>query len=345
MTSPGADEGHCEVTARTSKRVHVVIVNYRCAPLTIDCLTSIADEVATLPGTTATVVDNASGDESVERISGAIRERGWSSWATLLPLDENRGFAAGNNAAIRPVLASAEPPSYVLLLNPDTVARPGAIAALVDCLEREPAVGVAGSYLEHADGSHQPSAYRFPSILGEIDRGLHVTFASHLLRRLMPPLPSANEEGPTDWVSGASMMVRREVFDAIGLLDDGYFLYYEEVDFIHRVRRAGWACWYVPSSRVVHLAGQSTGLTGPSSDGRRRVPAYWFHSRRRYFRKNLGLARTILADLAWGSSFALHRTRRFLFRRTDHDPEKLLADFLRHNVFHAYAGRWDRRIE
>src|SRR5277367_5597369 len=89
----------------------------------------------------------------------------------------------------------------------------------------------------------------------------------------------------TDWVNGASMMVRREVFDSIGLMDEKFFLYYEETDFCLRALEAGWPTWTVPSSRVVHLEGQSTGATGAIAK-RKRVPKYWFDSRRRYFRKH-----------------------------------------------------------
>jgi len=114
----------------------VVIVNYRTADLVIDCLRSIEAEIAGHPGRRVVVTDNASGDGSVDRIAGAIAEQGWGGWAELMPLAGNGGFASGNNAAIRPALAGDDPPRYVLLLNPDTVARPGAIAALLDFLER-----------------------------------------------------------------------------------------------------------------------------------------------------------------------------------------------------------------
>ena len=107
---------------RTNPRLLVVIVNYRTAELTLDCLRSLAAEAAALPGLRAVVVDNASGDDSVDRLAAAVSEY---RWATFLPLAENRGFSAGNNAAIRPALAAADPPDYVLLLNPDTVVRPG----------------------------------------------------------------------------------------------------------------------------------------------------------------------------------------------------------------------------
>src|SRR6478736_3577626 len=110
-------------------RLLIVIVNYRTADLTIDALRAIAPQIA--QSMRAVVTDNLSGDDSVERIERAIAQNNWH-WAGMMPFERNGGFAYGNNAAIRPVLASSDPPEYVLLLNPDTVAREGAIATLLE---------------------------------------------------------------------------------------------------------------------------------------------------------------------------------------------------------------------
>jgi hypothetical protein len=141
----------------------------------------------------------------------------------------------------------------------------------------------------------------------------------------------AKEEAAVDWVSGACLMIRRDVIEAIGLLDEQYFLYYEEVDFCLRAHRAGWPCWYVPASRVMHIGGQSTGV---GVRGRRpgRLPAYFFESRRRYFEKNFGRRHAMLADLAFGVGYALWQLRRWLLRRPDPDPPHLLGDFWRHST-------------
>lgn len=310
--------------------VLVVIVNYRTAGLVIDCLHSLEPEVAGHARARVVVTDNDSGDDSIPRLEAAVRDRGWGAWVEVRALGRNGGFASGNNAAIRPALASAEPPRYVWLLNPDTVARRGALGALVDFLEARPDVGLVGSRLEDPDGTPQRSAFRFPSVLGELEGGLRLGPTTKLLARWVsaPTVPEA--AGRADWVSGASLMVRREVFEAVGLLDEDYFMYYEEVDLCLRARRAGWPCWYVPASRVVHLVGRSSGVSD-RSPSRGRLPRCWFESRRRYFLRNLGAARTVLADLAWTSGFATYRVRQAIQRKPDHDPERLLRDFLRHN--------------
>ena len=331
MTSPAS-------APQAAPRVLVVVVNYRCAGLTIDCLASLEAEAAARPGLAVTVVDNASGDDSAAVIAAAIQGRGWSKWATSLPLGENGGFSRGNNAAILPALTSVAPPRHVLLLNPDTVVRPGAVWSLVDFMDRRPDVGIAGSRLEDPDGTPQTSAFRFPSIMSEIEAGMRFGPVSRLFtRRLLAP-PPPGDAGPTGWVAGASMIVRREVFETIGPLDEGYFLYFEEVDFCLRALRAGWPCWYVPESRVVHLVGQSTGVTDAATSRRRR-PGYWFRARRRYFLKNHGPAKTVAADLAWASSYATYRVRTALQRKPVRDPEKMLWDFVRHNFLLPMVGR------
>jgi len=120
------------------------------------------------------------------------------------------------------------------------------------------------------------------------------------------------------------------VFDAIGLMDERYFLYYEEVDFCLRARRAGWACWYVPASRVVHLVGQASGVTDVKRPAKR-VPRYWFESRSRYFRSNHGWLYERMASLAWAVGFGLWRVRRRLQGKPDTDPPHMLWDFVRFN--------------
>jgi N-acetylglucosaminyl-diphospho-decaprenol L-rhamnosyltransferase len=308
----------------------IVIVNYRTADLTIDCLSSLKAEVEALPGARAIVTDNASDDDSVQRIGAAIRAHGWEGWTSLRPLEQNGGFASGNNAAIRPALQESDPPRYVLLLNPDTIVRPGALEVLVDFMDTHPDVGLAGSRLEEPDGTPQRSAFRFPSILGELEGGLRLGPVSRLLADWVTAPPVPEGQCPVDWVAGASLIIRREVFASIGLLDERYFMYFEEVDFCLRARRAGWPCWYVPESRVVHLVGQSSGVTDRRAI-RRRLPAYWFHSRRHYFLANHGRAKTFLANLAWTGAFATYRVRQILQRKPDRDPERMLRDFIRHN--------------
>jgi GT2 family glycosyltransferase len=308
----------------------IVIVNFRTAGLTIDCLRSLEPEVAARPGTRVIVTDNCSGDHSLAQLQEAITNSGWQSWVELRPLERNGGFAYGNNEAVRAALNGRSPPEFFLLLNPDTVVRPGALDPLVDLLRQNPQVGIIGSRLEDPDGTVQRSAFRFPSLLGELEDALRLGLATKVLQRWRVAPPAASVRHATDWVAGASMLVRREVFERIGLLDEAFFMYYEEVDFCRRAGLAGWSCWYEPASRVVHLVGQASGVTDRKQ--RRRRPAYWFESRRRYFQKHHGMVYTALADVAWAGGYFLWRCRRFVQRKEDRDPPHLLSDFVRQST-------------
>lgn len=320
------------IQLKTSNSLLVVIVNYRTANLVINCLRSLADEVKSLSGVSVVVVDNASGDNSVEQIGTAIKTEGWGEWASLIPSKYNGGYASGNNLAIRPVLESNNPPSYFYLLNPDTEVRPGALQTLVEFMDRHREVGIAGSSLELEDGQAWPIAFRFPTLLSELDSGLRLGIVSQLLSRWVIARTMTEEACQVDWLPGASMMIRREVFESVGLMDEEYFLYYEETDYCLQAKKAGWSCWYVPQSRVMHIAGQSTGVTAKNSQNKR-LPKYWFESRQRYFVKNYGWLYSALTDAVWIVSFTLWRIRRVIQRKPDLDPQNYLSDFIGNSVF------------
>jgi GT2 family glycosyltransferase len=312
----------------------IVVVNYRTADLTVDCLRSLRPEVEGEPGVRVAVVDNSSGDGSADHLAAAVAENGWGGWVTHLPLDHNGGFAAGNNAAIRPALASADPPRYVWMLNPDTLVRPGVVRAVLSFLDARPDVGLVGTRVENPDGTVQSSWFPFPSPLVEFEQTVRLRAVSRLLHGRVWSLEPPAERAPVDWVSGASLVIRREVFDAVGLLDERYFMYFEEVDLCLRAARAGWPCWYLPTACVAHLAGQSSGVSNPN-EPRKRRPPYWFAARRRYYLTNHGQLRMALADIAWTAAFLLYRLRMALQGRPDTEPRLLLWDFIRFNFLTA----------
>lgn len=319
-----------EPMAPTLSKVRVVIVNFRTPDLTQDCIRSLAGEIEALPGLRISVVDNASGDGSREQLRDFVAARGLVGRVEVIARGENMGFAAGNNAAFLRALEESEPPDYFLLLNPDTIARDGAVRELLAFMERTPGAGIAGSRLEDPDGTPQRSAFRFPSLLGELESSVRLGLLTRCLETwvVAPPVPETVVQA--DWVAGASLLVRREVLEAVGLMDEGYFLYYEETDFCLAARRAGWTCHYVPSSRVVHLRGRASGVTRPGA--RERRPRYWFESRRRYFVKNHGKLYAACADLLWIAGLVSWRLRSFFQGRADAEPRHLLRDFIQHSV-------------
>lgn len=305
--------------------VGVIIVNYRTPSLVVECLLSlVAEDVRVV------VVDNASGDDSLAIINAAVLAAGWS-WVEVVAHPHNHGFAAGNNVGLRYFLTTAAPPKYFWLLNPDTVVRAGACRPLVAFLETNRDVGIVGSRLEDPDGTPQTSAFRFPSLLGEVENNTRVGIVTRALTYFRVPIVPKDQPHPADWVSGASLMLRREVFDSVGPLDDGYFLYFEETDYCRRARTLGWRIWHIPASRVVHLEGQSTGITGRHTVPRRR-PTYWFDARSRYFRKHHGTTYTLFADLLFIVCFAFWRGQRWLRRKPDPDPPHFLRDFVSHAI-------------
>lgn len=305
----------------------IVIVNFRTPELVIDCLRSLSSQVDALGNGRVIVVDNKSGDDSVEKLSASIDSENWGAWAEVKPMDRNGGFAYGNNAGIRLALAAPKRGDYVLLLNPDTIVHPDAIKALVAFMDANPEVGIAGSRLENAAGGIDCSAHRTPSPLGELNGSARLGLISRLLHRYAVSPPVRDEAHECDWVSGASMLIRREVLEEIGPMDEGYFLYFEEVDFCCRARAAGWSVWYVPESRVLHLEGAATGIRV----GARRRAAYWYDSRRRFFIKHYGVVGLMLADLLWAAgrlSFLLRGLLRRGGAGSERDPEWFMVDLL-----------------
>ena len=316
-------------------QVLVVILNYRMPGLAIECLRSVKPEVSGLSGVRAVVVDNASGDGSAAQIKAAVREGGWSSWASVLAMDHNDGYAAGNNAAIRVALQQSQSPEYVLILNPDTLVHPGALGRLLAFMESHPEAGIAGPAIVGPDGELQCSAHNSPTPWTELDAASGAGLARRLGQGPVSPTPSA-EAHPCQWVSGSCMLVRRQVFEQVGLLDEGYFLYYDEVDFCTRAGRAGWQCWYVPEARITHLEGSSTGIRQP----RKRRAAYWYDSRRRFFVKTYGIGGLLLADVLWviGRTILMARRLAGLAGNTRSDPAWFAWDLLGGDVKALFTG-------
>ena len=309
--------------------VVVVIVTYRSAQLTIDSLRSV-DSERTNSGLKirAVVVDNASGD--LPTIAEAVAANGWSAWVTCILAPRNGGFAYGNNLGIQRAYATGIP-DFVHLLNPDAQLRPGALRSLVKFLEAHPKVGIVGGSFENLDGSDWPFAFRFPSLLSELDTRLELGLVTHLLRPWVVPRIMTKAAQPVDWVSGASMMIRPSVFEAIGGLDENYFLYFEETDFCFRAKQAGYPTWYVPESRVMHISGQSTNVDERNA-APKRMPPYWFESRRRFFAVTYGFPLAIMIDIVALSAHVLGWFKRILLLRTRTAIPHFLRDLAYHSI-------------
>ena len=281
-------------------KIAIVIVNYRTADLTRQCLASLKSESALLPGLEVVVVDGGSGDGSDTTVERTIANPDFRQWVSLLPLSVNGGFGWANNQAILRLLQSPDPPEFIHMLNPDTIVEEGSVARLAAYLISHPRTAVVGSQLLEVDGSLSGSAFHFPSVRGEFARGARTGFLDTLLK--VPSVEiAASEAREVDWVTGASFMVRSEALREVGLFDEGFFLYHEEVELMWRLRRHGWEIAVEPRSRVRHVGGASTGVDGRQAKGqfRPRRPAYWYRSRSRLFGLTRGVWGTSLAYLLW----------------------------------------------
>tara|TARA_R100001039_G_scaffold39214_1_gene45253 strand:- start:29902 stop:30816 length:915 start_codon:yes stop_codon:yes gene_type:complete len=287
------------------------------------------------------IVDNNSPDDSLAILEKFLSSHELTEVVRLIASDSNDGFSAGNNKAIKTSIEEYKTkPSYVWLLNPDTYLFEHSFTPLVNCMMDKPKVGILGSRLESEDGVYQCSGFRYHTATSELLSALRLGFLDNLFEKyLVSPKALISSKQKLDWVAGASMFVRYKVFEDTGGMDETYFLYFEETDFCLQAKRAGWECWYVPESRVVHYVGQSTGVVSGDVQRRRR-PKYWFQSRQYYFKKNYGVIYTMLADLAWGLGFSLLKLRYLIQRKKRTDPEHMLRDFWRNSIFLSWLDRF-----
>ena len=270
----------------------VIIVSFNTRDLLRACLRSVERAAAAAPRTEVIVVDNGSQDGSRPMVRAEFA-------GVRLIESENVGFAAGNNKGI-----AAASGRFFLMLNPDTEVLDDALNALVRFMDRHPQAGACGGRLLNADGSFQHSAFRFPNLwmsFFDFFNINHRVINSRLNGRYPPSLYRG---GPfqIDHPLGACLLVRREALQQVGLMDDGFFMYCEEIDWCLRIKRAGWQIWHVGDAPVIHHGCQST------NQFRHRMFVELHRSRGRFFAKHysplfcqanrwvvrLGLAREML---------------------------------------------------
>ena len=263
----------------------VVIVSWNVCDLLRRCLASVLgasqpadDDLAPMsdsePSIEIIVVDNASTDGSPEMVRAEFPQ------VRLIANPDNRGFTAGNNQGL--VESTGR---FLLLLNPDTEIVGAALSTMMAYMDAHPEVGALGPRLCYPDGSLQPSRRRFPTLATALVESTVVQEwwrDNPLLRRYYMADTPDEAIQPVDWVVGACLLVRREVYDQVGGLDEGFFMYSEEMDWCKRIQDAGWKVVYLPTARVIHHEGKSSEQV---------VPARHIHfqsSKVRYFRKHHG---------------------------------------------------------
>ena len=286
----------------TAVDLGVVVLNYRTPGMVVDCLASLEGQIHA-PAQQVVVVDNHSGDDSADQIESAIDQRGWGQWARVVRSPVNAGFAAGNNVGITSINARV-----YLLLNSDTIVRDGAIERLMTTLSEHPEVHLLGPRLEWPDGTHQISTFRYRTPITE----LHSASKLGSLGRLLEGHVVAHELDAwatgLDWVSFACVAIRREVIDRVGMLDESYFMYFEDMAYCRQATRAGFGIAYQPEARVVHLRGGSSPVK-EATQQRKRRPMYFYNARSHYFRSFYGLPGLMTANILWLIGFLLGSVR------------------------------------
>jgi len=275
------------------------------------------------------IVDNASDDGSYEMIRAEVASRGWGEGGLVRVVASpvNGGFGAGNNIGLKMALSGGARPDYYYILNSDAFPDAGCTAALMNQLEAVPKAGIACSHVRGEDNVVHTTAFRFPSIASEFVGAARLRMFERMMPNALVPMPQPEATCQVDWSAGASMMMRSDMLDDIGFFDETFFLYFEETDLCLRAARAGWSCWYVPDSRVVHIGSVSTGMKT-----KRRMPSYWYDSRRHYFSKNHGRAYASAALAAHVAGGVLHRLRALIGGNRPQDPAWFLTDLIKHTT-------------
>ena len=309
-------------------RVLTIILNWRTPAMTLDAARAALTAMQDIAGEIV-IVDNDSGDGSFQTMAQAAAD--WPR-VRVLQSGRNGGFGAGNNVGIRAGMADGSRPDLVYVLNSDAFPAPDAIGVLVRHLAANPQAGFAGSHIHGTDGVPHLTSFRFPSILGEFEAAARIGPISRLLRRHAIAIPIPDRTIAVDWLAGASLMMRMDVLDRIGLFDERFFLYYEETDLCRRLAAAGYQVHYVRDSTVAHVGSASTGMKQW-----RKVPEYWFDSRYYYYAKHRGRLVALLSVAAQGLGSLLQRLRAVLTGRRRADPPGFLRHLVRHHLRAAFA--------
>lgn len=304
----------------------IVIVNYNTAAMVIEALQSLQPQIRELPGIHVALVDNQSPDNSLAVLQNAIDEHGWGHWVHLLPAPRNGGFAYGCNHGTLWAFEQNPQIQWIFMLNPDTLVEADALKHLTQFLESHPRAGIVGAQLFEPDGTLQPAARRKPHPISELIIAARTGLLDRWFRKYKLIGPVQDQATPCDWVGGAALMIRSETLRQAGLMDEGYFLYFEEVDWCSTVRKAGWEVWLEPQARIIHREGAATGI----AIRRKRRGRWWYEARYRFYRKWYGLVGLIAADLCWaiGRTFRLIRCLPGLGGSTRDNPRLLSYDLL-----------------
>ena len=300
------------------KNIAIILLNYKTPQLIVDCLNSLETQIT--PGLTVVVVDNASNDNSVEIIQNTINSNDWQNWCRLLVSSVNGGFAAGNNFGIQSINADA-----YILLNSDTIVLPGAINELINAMENNPDVGLIGPGMLNKHGETDNNAFRFIRPFSEFLRTANTGFISRLFHRYTIHYSLEQRPFEPDWLGFACVLIPRHIIKSVGLLDENFFMYFEDIDYCQRVHKAGWKLLYWPRAQIIHLLGSSGNFTA-NGTLQKRAPRFYYESRTRYFAKHYGLFGPWLANFSWLMGRVISLLRELIGDKTPHHRKNEAQD-------------------
>lgn len=293
----------------------IIILNYKTPQLSLACLESLVPALEEGEIAEVLMVDNASEDGSADAFQAHIDKKQLGARVQVIRSQRNGGFSAGNNLGLKQARGS-----HFLLLNSDTEVLSGSIEQLRAALVDTPDCGLMGAQLVGEDGARQNAHFRFISPISEFLNAASVGLLEKLLWRwsIALPLnddPEARPCVPADWVSFAAVVVAKPVIEDIGLMDEEYFLYFEDVDYCQRARKAGWPVYQASCAKVVHRRGGS-GPVKANQAKRKRLPRYYYESRTRYFKQHHGgVAGLLCANMLLYLGYAIGAVTKLYKRR------------------------------
>ncbi|MDX2021232.1 MAG: glycosyltransferase family 2 protein [Deltaproteobacteria bacterium] len=309
-------------------RVLGIMINYRTADLTAKAADCLLAELDAIGDSHLLVIDNDSKDGSYEKLVQESAARDWGTRATVIASPRNGGYGYGINVGAAWGFAQPSPPDYIYVLNSDAFAVAASLRKMVAYMDAHPDVGLAGNDICGTEGQVQVSAFRFPTAWSELESYAQLKILSKMFGDRVVALGQSSQDREVDWVPGTSMLIRAAAWRRVGAFDEGFFLYFEEVDYCHRMRDAGWKVAYVANAPVTHIGSVSTGL----DDESREMPQYWFDSRYRYFRKHHGKAYAAFSDLAFLLGHVTYLAKRRAQGQRATLRPSLLKNFVRFSV-------------
>lgn len=286
-------------------RIAISIINYRTPDLTLNCVASVLADIHDLSAQVV-IVENGSADGSDVQLADWIAAQPEGTPVTLVTSQANTGFSGGHNLGFGAIEAD-----YYLVLNSDAILRPGFLKAILETADAHPEAGLIAPQIETEDGDIQVNCFRFHSLQSELLRGAQTGPVTRILKRHVVALDPPADPAQIEWGSFACILLRARMIAEVGPMDEGYFLYFEDAAYCLAARRAGWGIVQDRRAVAVHYRGGS-GPVKARAMARKRLPAYYYASRTRFFYQAYGRAGVWGANLMWMLGRTIAQCRRLL---------------------------------